>query len=86
MKLKDSFITQDVDGIQFMVPLGEESFKGVVRSNPTAAFIVDCLRKETTEEQIVDTACENYDAPRETIAADVAEVLATLRRIEALDE
>ena len=86
MKLKDSFMTQDVDGIQFLVPVGQEFFSGIVRSNPTAAFIVNQLKRDTTEEAIVEAMCREYDAPREQIASDVAEILSTLRRIRALDE
>ena len=86
MKLKSDFITQVIDDTQFLVPLGKESFHGIVRSNKTAAFIVDCLKEETTAEAIVDAMCEKYDAPRETIAADVAKVLDTLRGIRALEE
>lgn len=86
MKLKDSFITQDIDGTQFMVAVGETSFTGIVRSNKTAAFIVDCLKTETTKEQIVDEMCAKYDAPRERIAADVDKILEKLRSIGALEE
>ncbi len=86
MKLKSNFITQNVDDTQFLVPVGAEAFSGIVRSNRTAAFIEDCLKKETTEEQIVDAMCARYDAPRECIAADVREILGTLRGIGALDE
>lgn len=86
MKLKSDFITQDIEDTQFLVPLGGESFQGIVRSNKTAAFIVDCLKEETTAEAIVDAMCEKYDAPREVIAADVAEILNTLRGIHALEE
>ncbi|MBQ6235127.1 MAG: PqqD family protein [Clostridia bacterium] len=86
MKLKDSFITQDIDGTQFMVAVGETSFTGIVRSNKTAAFIVDCLKTETTKEQIVDKMCAKYDAPRERIEADVEKILEKLRGIGALDE
>ena len=86
MKLKPDFITQDIDDAQFLVPIGAESFHGIVRSNKTAAFIVDCLKAETTEAAIVDAMCAKYDAPREAIAADVAEILATLRRVNALEE
>lgn len=86
MKLKNDFVTQVIDDTQFLVPMGGESFHGIVRSNKTAAFIVDCLKEETTAEQIVDAMCERYDAPRETIAADVEEVLNTLRGIHALEE
>ena len=86
MKLKPDFITQDIDGTQFLVSVGGESFQGIVRSNKTAAFIVDCLKKETTEEKIVDAMCGKYNAPREEIAVDVREIINTLRRINALKE
>ena len=68
------------------MPVGAEAFNGVVRSNSTAAFIVDCLKAETTMDAIVDRMCAKYDAPRETIAADVAEIINTLRGINALEE
>ena len=86
MKLNPAFITQTIDDTQFLVPLGGEAFSGIVRSNRSAAFIVDCLKEETDEGAIVDAMCEKYDAPREVIAADVARVLSTLRTIGALDE
>ena len=86
MKLKPDFITQDIEGTQFLVSVGAESFSGMVRSNATAAFIVNLLKKDTTKEEIVDAMCERYDAPREVIAADVEECLNILRGIHALDE
>ena len=86
MKLKNTFISQDVDDTRFIVPIGAEKFHGVARGNRTAAFVVDCLKDDTTEEAIVDKMCAKYDAPRETIAADVKEILDTLRGIHALEE
>lgn len=86
MKLKNDFITQDIDDTQFLVPLGHESFNGIVRSNETAAFIVNCLKEETTPERIVDAMCKEYAAPRDVIAADVNRILETLRGIHALEE
>lgn len=86
MKLRSDFVIQDVDGTGFLVPLGGESFRGIVRSNETAGFIVNCLKEETTEERIVDAMCAEYDAPREVIAKDVNEILNTLRGINALEE
>lgn len=86
MKLKNGFITHETDGEQIMVAAGDVKFAGLVRSNKTAAFIVDCLKTETTPAQIVDAMAEKYDAPRDVIAADVARVLAQLRSIGALDE
>lgn len=86
MKLKDSFITQDIDGTQFLVAVGESSFKGIVKSNGTAAAIVDLLKEETTKERIVDAMCAKYDAPEERIEADVETILDKLRGIGAIEE
>ena len=86
MKLKSSFLTQDIDDTQFLIPVGGETFSGMVRSNSTAAFIVNLLKKETTEEAITDALWEEYDAPREVISADVQNVLSILRSIDALEE
>ena len=86
MKLKENFITQETDGEQIMVAVGGSGFSGMVRSNETAAFIVDSLKKETTKKNIVDAMCARYDASREIIDADVEEILEILRSIGALDE
>ena len=84
MKLRPDFLTQDIDDVQFLVPVG--TFNGLIRSNKTAAFIVNCLKKETSKEQIVEAMCSKYDAPRAEIAGDVDEILDTLRSIHALEE
>ena len=86
MKLKNDYITQTIDETQFLIPVGSESFNGIVRSNKTAAFIVDLLKEETTEEKIIDALCARYDASREVITADVRKILDTLRSINALEE
>ena len=85
MKLKTEFITYESDGEQLMVSC-DSSFTGLVRSNCTAAFIVDCLKTDTTEQEIVERMLERYDAPRDVIARDVARIVEQLRAIHALDE
>lgn len=85
MKLKENYITQEMDGEQIMVAAGG-GFAGMVRSNATAAFIVDCLKTGTTREAILDAMEKKYDAPRKVMAADVDMVIGNLRKIGALDE
>lgn len=85
MKLKDTFVTQEIDGEQIMVEAGG-GFAGMVRSNATAAFIIDSLREDTTKEAILDAMCQKYDAPREVIDSDIDNVLASLRKIGALED
>lgn len=86
MKLKDGFITRQTDDEQIMVAVGDVKFAGLVRSNRTAAFIVDCLKSETTKEDIVGAMAEKYDAPKDVIEKDVEGILEKLRSIGALDE
>lgn len=85
MKLKENFITQEMDGEQIMVAAGG-GFAGMVRSNATAAFIVDCLKTGKTREAILDAMEKKYDAPRKVMADDVDMVIGNLRKIGALDE
>ena len=86
MKLKNEFVTQTIGDKQIMVAAEGASFKGIVRSNESAAFIVDCLKRPTTQEAIVAAMLQEYDAPVGVIAADVERILNILRGIGALDE
>ena len=86
MKLRKGFVTKDMGGTQVMVAVGGSAFSGVVRSNKTAAFIVDQLKEETTREQIIAAMLAKYDASEEQISADVDSILEKLRGIGALDE
>lgn len=85
MKLKETFITHTTNNEQILVDTSGK-FSGIVRNNNTAAFIVDCLKEETSVDEIVDKMVEEYDAPIEDIKEGVNNVLNTLRKIGALDE
>jgi len=86
MKLNSGFVTHEMGEEQIMVATGGANFAGLVRSNPSAAFIVDCLKEETTREAIIAKMLEKYDASEAVLAADVDKILAKLRSINALDE
>ena len=85
MKLKDTCITHDSDGEQILLDTSS-SFAGLIRNNKTAAFIVECLKEDITEENIVEAMFEKYDAPKEVLAKDVSDVIEKLRKVGALDE
>ena len=85
MKLKESYITHESDGEQILLDTSS-SFAGLIRSNKTAAFIVECLKEDTTQEKIVEAMFEKYDAPKEVLAKDVSDVIEKLRKVGALDE
>ena len=81
MKLKDTYITHERDGEQILIDTGS-SFAGLIRSNRTAAFIVDCLKKDTTVEKIVDAMLEKYDATKDVLQKDVSDVIEKLKKEE----
>lgn len=88
MKLKEGFVIHESDGESLMIAVGEmaERFHGLVRSNRTASFMIDCLKKETTPEAIAEAVTDRFAVDRQTADRDVARVLDQLREIEALDE
>ena len=86
MKLKSDFLVHQYGGENLLVPTASADFSGIVKGNDTFGAIVECLRKETTEEDITKSLLQQFDAPQEVVAADVARALAELRKIGALDE
>ncbi len=85
MKLKKEFVTHNSDGEQLMISAGG-SFNGMVRSNSTAAAIIDLLKEETTRENIILAMLDKYEVDREVLEPDVDKVLSALRGIGAIDE
>ena len=85
MKLKDTFVSHITHGEQILVDVSS-SFSGLIRSNKTAAFIVDQLKSETTLDSIVDAMFEKYDAPKEVLRRDAQAVIDKLRSVGAIDE
>lgn len=85
MKLKSTFITHNSGNEQLMISAGGD-FNGMVRSNSTAAEIIDMLKNETTRENIISAMFEKYDVEESVLSADVDKVLNALRGIGAIDE
>lgn len=85
MKLKDTFITHMSNGEQILVDVSGQ-FSGLIRNNGSAAYIVDCLKSETTVEEIVNKMNEEYDASKEVLEKAVNDVIAKLKSAGAIDE
>lgn len=86
MNLKETFITCCLSDGHVMVSTDENVFSGLVRSNDTAALIVETLKHDTGLEEITEKVFAEFDAPREVIERDVSEILEQLRGIGAVDE
>ncbi len=63
MKLKYEFENVEIDGEIMAVPVGEnsEDLHAMLRLNETAAFILEELKEDTTEESIIEKIKSEYD-------------------------
>lgn len=88
MKLKSTFITHMVADSQIMVPVGASAkvLHGFVRSNETAAFLIDRLKKDTTPEQLAAALCGEYDVNPQQAEAAVMYVIDQLKKLNAIEE
>lgn len=86
MKLNKEFLLHNTGDETVLVPTGKADFSGVVRGNKTLGTVLELLRKDTTEEEIIAAMKARFEAPEGGIEQDVARVLAELRKIGALDE
>lgn len=87
MKLNPNYLTHVTRGEHYIIPTSQANFAGIVKNNETAAFIVECLKSETSAQEITDKLLAEYaDAKREIVTQDVADILNKLRSIGALEE
>lgn len=85
MKLKPEFLSHNSAGESYLVPTADASFSGMVKGNKTLGAIIDLLKEDTTEEQIIASMKSKYDAPEGAIERDVKRVLEELNGIGALE-
>ena len=85
MKLKYNFAIQEVTDFWAAVPVGKDArrYRGVMSLNESAKDMMEFLREDITEEQLVQKMLETYDVPEEQLRHDVAELIQKLREAEA---
>lgn len=88
MKLKDGIVTNSIDGENFAIATGKaaKEFNGLIKNNPSAAFIFELLKTEQTEDSIVAAMLEKYDVDESTVRADVKELLELLKSKNLIEE
>ncbi len=86
MKLSKDFLTHDTGTETVLVPVGSAGFSGIVRGNATLGAVLELLKNDTTEAELVAALRERFDAPEGAVETDVQKVLSELRKIGALDE
>ena len=86
MKLKKDFIVHETDRESLLVPTGAAEFSGIVKGNKTLGAILELLKTEVTEDDMISALTNRFDAPEEIIRRDVQKAISGLREIGALDE
>lgn len=87
MKLNSKFLTHVTNGNHYMVSTGDTEFKGMSKNNDTASFIIERLKEDTTENEIVDKILNEYSVTdRKIVVKDVRNIIEKLRSIGAIEE
>ena len=85
MKLNKDFLLHNTASETILVPTGKAAFSGVVRGNKTLGAVLELLKQDTTEAEIVAALKARFDAPEGAVERDVASALAELRKLGAID-
>ena len=88
MKLKYTFDLIEVDNHMVAVPVdgGAQAYHGVVKLNESAASIFRRLQNETSEDAVVESLLNEYNAPKESLISAVHKCITELRKKDLLDE
>lgn len=88
MKLKNGIVTNSIDGESFAIATGDaaKEFNGLIKNNPTAAFIFELLKTDQTEDSIVDAMLEKYEVDEPTVRADVKELIDLLKSKNLIED
>ncbi len=88
MKLKYSFETVDMGDEIIAVPVGDGAQKihGILKLNKEGLELYELLKKETTEESIVETLAAKYENDRDSLISYVHNFIETLRNSGMIEE
>ncbi|MBQ1211884.1 MAG: PqqD family protein [Clostridia bacterium] len=88
MKIKKGFLMREVAGENVVIAVGEaaKSFKGMIRLNPTGAFLWKLLEKDTDEAAMLSAMLDAYETDKETAENDIRAFVGSIRAAGLLDE
>lgn len=81
MKIKNGFAKRNIAGSEIVVPVGKNAvdFNGMITLNESGAFFWDCLKDDTTPEEVAKKVVEVYDVAPEKALIDVKNFISMLR-------
>ena len=85
MKLRKDFIVHRAGKETMLVATGKAEFSGIVKGNEMLGEMLDLMKAETTEAEVIKNLRAKYEAPEGKIEADVHKVVTELRGIGAIE-
>lgn len=92
MKLSDKYTVQEVAGEQILLPSDQTIVEpdSIIKLNGTAGFIINLLKADTSEEQLLNAMSENYrpadNSELEQLKQDLNSFLTELRQKGMLND
>lgn len=87
MRLKKSVLQRKKgDSLSLVINSSDAGFTGVIHGNPTAAFIIKCLKHNTSEERILAKMKRRFAGDPEEMRADIASIIAELRKADIIED
>lgn len=87
MKIREGFILRTVAGQNLIVPVGDNTmnFNAAIALNESAAFLWNCLTKETDEKELLTKLLNEYEIDEQTALADIKVFLNVLKEHDILE-
>ena len=84
MKIRNIFEFEEINNELIMVSLDSDFFNGLIKVNDSAAFIINCLKEETSEDEIITKMVEYYQIDVDVATKGLNKVLYQLKGLNLL--
>ena len=86
MKLLNIFESEEINNEKVMVSLDSKKFNGLIRANETASYIIDCLKNDISEKEIINNMIDKYDITEERASQGVSSIINQLKELGLIIE
>ena len=88
MKLKNGFEIVKIVDDYMLVPVGDqmEQFNGTVVLNEVSAFLLEKMKDDITEEELLKYVIDEYDVDKERARKDIADTIKQMIEIGIVHE
>lgn len=85
MKLKDDFISEEIDGRPVLVCVSD-NWNGIIKCSRSMSVVIAMLREGTNREALLKALEAKYEVPAEILSADLERILNKLQCTGAIEE